>query len=217
MELLTRKDALSQGLTHYFSGKPCKRGHVAKRRVDNWTCVECQDTHDRKYKEGHRDVLVARSSAYYFDHVEEKAAYNRTYLLQYRADNKEKLAQQKAAAYAANREEEQAKRREYYAANREQRRSVGRQYYLEHKELFNASAAARRARLAGDRTLLTKEERDQINSIYANARRLNRDAGYIAYHVDHIIPLVRGGKHHPANLQILTAEENLRKGAKLAA
>ena len=40
-----------------------------------------------------------------------------------------------------------------------------------------------------------------------------REAGCIG-HVDHIQPLSQGGKHHPDNLQILTAEENLRKGAK---
>jgi len=37
----------------------------------------------------------------------------------------------------------------------------------------------------------------------------------IQHHVDHIIPLSKGGLHHPDNLQILTAEENLKKGAKL--
>ena len=32
--------------------------------------------------------------------------------------------------------------------------------------------------------------------------------------MDHIKPLSAGGRHHPSNLQILTAKENLAKGAK---
>jgi len=29
--------------------------------------------------------------------------------------------------------------------------------------------------------------------------------------VDHVIPVAKGGLHHPDNLQIITAEDNLKK------
>lgn len=36
-----RKDALAQGISHYFTGFPCLRGHVAKRLTSDGRCIEC--------------------------------------------------------------------------------------------------------------------------------------------------------------------------------
>jgi len=36
-----RVAALACGEKMYFTGKPCKRGHVAPRRVDSYSCSEC--------------------------------------------------------------------------------------------------------------------------------------------------------------------------------
>lgn len=44
---------------------------------------------------------------------------------------------------------------------------------------------------------------------------LNRIHGSIVFHVDHIMPLSKGGAHSESNLQLATASYNLRKGAKL--
>ena len=41
MQKISRKDALTQGLKFYFTGKPCSNGHVSKRHVENWTCWQC--------------------------------------------------------------------------------------------------------------------------------------------------------------------------------
>ena len=44
---------------------------------------------------------------------------------------------------------------------------------------------------------------------------MNKEAGEILFHVDHIVPVSKGGKHHPSNLRIITAFENLSKKGKL--
>lgn len=42
--------------------------------------------------------------------------------------------------------------------------------------------------------------------------RLEAETG-VAHHIDHIIPLSAGGTHTKENLQVLTAQENIAKGA----
>jgi Na+-translocating ferredoxin:NAD+ oxidoreductase RnfC subunit len=39
--LLTRQEALNIGYSRYFTGKPCKHGHVAERYATSRQCVEC--------------------------------------------------------------------------------------------------------------------------------------------------------------------------------
>ena len=45
MNIVTRKVALAQKLTRYFTGKPCKNGHIAERKTKNGTCIECHKKH----------------------------------------------------------------------------------------------------------------------------------------------------------------------------
>jgi hypothetical protein len=43
--IISRAEAKALGLKRFFTGKPCKYGHVVERRVGNYACVEC----DRAY------------------------------------------------------------------------------------------------------------------------------------------------------------------------
>lgn len=52
-QIITRQDAKAQGLKRYFTGGPCKRGHVAERLVSNGKCVECR----REWREANRDKV----------------------------------------------------------------------------------------------------------------------------------------------------------------
>jgi hypothetical protein len=40
-QIITRQEALTHNLNHYFTGAACKNGHVARRYVQSSTCVEC--------------------------------------------------------------------------------------------------------------------------------------------------------------------------------
>ncbi|AZU97897.1 hypothetical protein [Vibrio phage LP.1] len=41
LHIIPRKEAKRLGLTRYFTGKPCKHGHVDERKVVNHACCEC--------------------------------------------------------------------------------------------------------------------------------------------------------------------------------
>lgn len=41
MDMITRTQAILEGKVYYYTGKPCKRGHVSSRRVSNYICIEC--------------------------------------------------------------------------------------------------------------------------------------------------------------------------------
>jgi 5-methylcytosine-specific restriction endonuclease McrA len=73
----------------------------------------------------------------------------------------------------------------------------------------------RKARIKAQSPALSEEEKERLDQIYGLRDSLNQAEGRISYHVDHIHPLAAGGLHHPDNLRVLEASENIRKGAKL--
>lgn len=76
----------------------------------------------------------------------------------------------------------------------------------ERKKAINAAAQAK-YKAKKLRTPHETANKELIRQFY-----FNRPEGY---HVDHIIPLSKGGLHHQDNLQYLTETDNLRKGNKL--
>ena len=56
------------------------------------------------------------------------------------------------------------------------------------------------------------EDKRKAEEIIAMRFRLEEEWG-CKCHVDHVVSLKNGGRHHPSNMQILTAEDNMGKGA----
>ncbi len=52
--IITRAEAIAQGLDRYYTGKPCKYGHVDQRYLSNGECVECQQERNNKKTERRR-------------------------------------------------------------------------------------------------------------------------------------------------------------------
>lgn len=136
--------------------------------------------------------------------------YDKEYARRWRALNKDKVAE-----YNRRRRE---CRRQYKRRWREQNPDASRSYLQRWFETNpgkrNEYRAAYEARKKRATVKLTPEQRRLISAFYAAARMMTQNTG-VRHHVDHIIPLSKGGKHHPSNLQVLTAEQNQRKSAKV--
>ena len=61
--MITRKNALLQGLTRYFTNKPCKHGHIAERYSKDGNCVVCAKIKLDKYRELNHDLVNERRRA----------------------------------------------------------------------------------------------------------------------------------------------------------
>lgn len=62
---------------------------------------------------------------------------------------------------------------------------------------------------------LSEDEQQELKRLYKKAQEETMKTG-IQHHVDHIIPLSKGGLHLPSNIQVITALENFKKGTRLA-
>jgi hypothetical protein len=48
-EIISRDDARTRGLKHYFTGVACKHGHISERFVSNGACALCSRSARAKY------------------------------------------------------------------------------------------------------------------------------------------------------------------------
>ena len=185
MKVISRKEAIKQGLKRYFTGKPCKHGHVSDRVIYGG-CRECKRIRElgRDYD---KNLIVQQrkrqiSKHWYASHAVQHIVNSR----QWYADNKAKKALT-VEIWEMNNPEKRA----MYGANRTRALSVSTPGWANHniiKEIYLTR---------DDLTLLTKLA-----------------GGVEPFHVDHIIPLQHPrvcGLHCEDNLQLLSQTDNLHK------
>ena len=185
----SRAEAKAQGAPYYFTGEPCKHGHIAPRKTKG-ACIECLKL---EWERGNQ------TRAEYF------RAYNKSEAGQ--KAKREYYEKNRDAVIARAQARDTAKVTEYKTAYKERNPDL-------YRELV--SLRRRRFRLATPKWL-TAEQKMEIRLKYRLAIEMSR-ATKIRHAVDHIIPLQGEevcGLHVPWNLTVVTQEENLKKSNKL--
>lgn len=185
----TRADAQATGTKYYFTGKPCKYGHIAPRKTKG-ACIECL-----------RDAWKAglQTRAAYF------AEYNRS----------EAGQEAKRRYYESNKDAVVARA----LARPDSEKQRYRKKWAEQNTLYTyaLTKARRRKHRMATPTWLTKKQKAEIRALYQIAIVMSRTTGE-PYVVDHIYPLqsdVVCGLHVPWNLRVTTRAENARKSNSL--
>jgi len=185
----SRPEAKAIGAKYYYTGEPCKHGHIAPRKTKG-SCVECLKVEWEK-------ANVTRAE--YF------RAYNES----------EAGKQAKRRYYESNKEQVIARAN---ARPLEERTRHREKYKKQNPDLYKAFNSVRKRRHKNATPpWITQEQKEAIKGLYLHAMRLTKITGE-RYVVDHIIPLINPticGLHVPWNLRVITQEENLLKSNKL--
>ena len=101
-----------------------------------------------------------------------------------------------------------------YINNRLSQSKISREKNKKSRSLYHLSKHANSERARREKVKTHLILRRFCEVFYDTAKSLESITGE-KYHVDHIIPLSKGGRHEPWNLQVLTAKENLKKSNKI--
>jgi len=244
MKLITKEEAEACGLSRYFTGQPCPKGHVAERKAVNRSCVECN-----------RLASLARNTANYQKPEYAQAARERA--RQWRIKNQERYnanqkryreeKREKLRAYRKSRAAiDNAARRERRQENPEQHRQKSKERYANPAHAAKVKARAKKwreenpERYAKNNKAWRAANPDKAAAIvragWINRRARERNVGKISaadvkkvratavcahcgqshpkMEIDHIVALSRGGSNHLSNLQLLCRPCNRSKWAK---
>jgi 5-methylcytosine-specific restriction endonuclease McrA len=154
-----------------------------------------------------KDCIIQNSAEYRLK--------NPSIIIEYRAKNKEVLNKKAKEYRENNRERATRSHREYRRRNIEHFREYYKHKYRKNPTYTKVlSALGRSRRKNAEGCFTTKDisillQKQQGMCVYCNC-----DIAEV-YHIDHIMPLSKGGTNWPDNLQLLCPTCNLRKNAKL--
>ena len=196
--------------------------HKANKLPDGYqyNCKSCKKViaEDWYYNKGGKQKNKITGQQYKVNNREKVNAKARKEYKKYRIKILERL-KIKRQENAEWREELNKKKKTWAEKNKEYVKDYSKKYkakhYQDNKEKYCGRAAQRKAlKLNAIPSYLKdcKVEKRRMLNTYKLSIAITKATG-TQHHVDHMWPLADGGPHWSGNLQIITAEENLRKHA----
>lgn len=131
MQIITRAEAKAKGLKRYFTGKPCKHGHIAERMTSGGNCLVCFNA----WREAHPERIRAIQRKW-------DAANGARHRKRFYRENRDRILAQCRVWYAANKESARQARKHYASKNKTRIKQWRLQYYAETREDAIRRAAA---------------------------------------------------------------------------
>jgi 5-methylcytosine-specific restriction endonuclease McrA len=211
-----KQAAIAAGERHYFTGNPCKRGHVAKRFVSDGKCMECGAERVRQHRAENPEWWAEKDRAYREINPEARKLVERRSYEKHKAGHVEKRRASCRAYREQHRERLVQACRGWYAENRERALENTRRWQADNPGKLKAiRAAGKQARRARQ---IEADGRFSAADIRALESRQNGKCACCGEKrklaVDHIVPLAKGGSNWPNNLQLLCKPCNSSKSAK---
>lgn len=210
------REAKALGLTQYFTGEPCIRGHTSERQASDGKCVECRRATRRLHWHANRERLIQERKDWMdADPSRRKLAAERA--KEWREANADAHKEYFRNLYQNNKELWKARQevRKTDPAYQAKERERLRRKKEKNPDLFQQYTRNRRAKSRGAEGTHTHEEILAILEWQEyKCVTCGKDMG-CNYHVDHIVPLSRGGSNWAVNLQGLCPSCNLKKHNKM--
>ena len=215
LHIISRKIAKERGMMRYFTGKPCSHGHLCDRMVVNGTCLECNREKDRRNYTDNKEKLLEehkqRAKKYYARKGEEIKVKMRAK----RAADIEKAREYDKQRYAKNKDRISENRKRRERANPEKMKALRAASYRRNKHLFlNATIRRNKTKRHAIPGWYSDFDEFVLQEMLELAEIRKQETG-IEWHIDHMIPLSKGGLHWHMNWQLIPATMNLEKHNKM--
>lgn len=233
MEIISRKEAEARGLKFFFTGKPCKHGHVSQRYCSSGVCAECSTMHNK----------IANSEGRYAEtrkewrerNIDTVSEQNRVRARLWHHNNKPRYRENNRRWANRNRDALRIYQQEWRDKNRDDVRAKRRAWKRGLKDNHLWSLKNRIGSLVRGsfkrRSLSKPSWTEEILGCSFEFFRQHIERQFLdgmtwdnrhLWHIDHIIPLATAeteddviALNHFTNLRPLWAEQNQEKKAKI--
>lgn len=206
----TRSEAMRVGSKRYFTGSPCKHGHLSHRQTSDGCCITCRDIKTKAWDKANREKSLLKSNAW----KERNKAYLKKQSAEKYAADPEKYRKQALDSYYKNKESRIARARTWKEENKDHVLKYAIAYAKSHREQRSACERNRNARKRSSEGTHTAQDVLLIISLQRGKCAFCKKTLNGVYHVDHVIPLALDGSNGKENIQVLCPKCNLSKNKK---